>query len=76
MSPNYIRKVKMIKTIGDVEVQRDLYAAFIGYCTKEDGKTFDKKKADKLFKHFVAMQNELIEKMKQDGISMPQCFGF
>lgn len=76
VSGKFIKTDARIKTIGDVEVQRDLYAAFIGYCTKEDGKTFDKKKADKLFKHFVTMQNELIEKMKQDGISMPQCFGF
>lgn len=67
---------KRSKTIGGHEVQRDLYSAFLGYCVKPDGKTFDHKKADTLFEKFVIAQNKLISDMKARGISMPQCFGF
>lgn len=62
------------KEIGGHIVQRDLYAAFINYCS--DGEKHDDKKANTLFEDFVNMQNELISEMKQDGVSMPQCFGF
>lgn len=64
------------KIIGGQNVQRDLYAAFIGYCVGSDGKTFDRKKAELLFDRFVIAQNVEIKAMRQEGISMPHCFGF
>lgn len=64
------------KTVGGRTVQRDLYAAFIGYCATPDGKTFNHEKANALFEQFVIAQNKEIASMKAHGISMPQCFGF
>ena len=64
------------KVIGVHIVQRDLYSAFIGYCVKPDGKTFDRDKANALFDRFVIAQDKELSLMKAQGISMPQCFGF
>ena len=61
---------------GGCEVQRDLYAAFVGYCIAADGKAFDHDKANALFERFVIAQNKEIASMKAQGISMPQRFGF
>ena len=63
------------KIIGGQNVQRDLYAAFIGYCVGSDGKTFDREKAELLFDRFVIAQNVEIKAMRHEGISMPHCFG-
>lgn len=76
VSDEFVKNNARFKIINGVQVQRDLYAAYIGYCTKSDGKTFDKEKALLLFKNFVEMQDKLIHEMKAQGISMPQCFGF
>lgn len=64
------------KIVGGHVVQRDLYSAFLGYCTASDGRTFDHDKADALFERFVITQDEELSLMKAQGISMPQCFGF
>ena len=64
------------KLIGGYRVQRDLYSAFLGYCVEADGKTFNHKKADALFEKFIVVQNIETARMKSQGISMPQCFGF
>lgn len=76
VSNKFVKTDKRIKIIDGHIVQRDLYAAFIGYCVKLDGKTFDKEKADLLFENYLKMQDALIAEMKAQGISMPQCFGF
>ena len=76
VSGAFVKTDKRTKIIDGHTVQRDLYAAFIGYCVKSDGKTFDSEKAISLFDNYIAMQDALIAEMKAEGISMPQCFGF
>ena len=64
------------KYIGGVKVQRDLYSAFL---LKNSNETFDHPDRDKCileFPKFIQLQNELIENLKQNNISMRHCFGF
>lgn len=64
------------KYIGGVKVQRDLYSAFL---LKNSNGTFDHPDRDKCilgFPKFITLQNELIENLKQNHISMKHCFGF
>lgn len=64
------------KDIGEARVQRDLYSAFL--IRNADGglEHPDRDKCNAEFAHFVEMHDETIEKMKADGKSMKQCFGF
>lgn len=64
------------KEIGRTKVQRDLYSAFLIQHPKKNLMTPKRTACTKDFKHFVKMQNALITEMKENGISMKQCFGF
>lgn len=64
------------KQIGGITVQRDLYSAFLTKNADAELKHADREKCIAEFDGFVAKQNELIAEMKQNGISMKQCFGF
>lgn len=64
------------KEIGRTKVQRDLYSAFLIQHPKKNFMTPKRTACTKDFKHFVKMQNALITEMKENGISMKQCFGF
>lgn len=64
------------KEIGRTTVQRDLYSAFLIQHPKKNLMTPKRTACAKDFKHFIQMQNALLTEMKQNGISMKQCFGF
>lgn len=48
------------------KVQRDLYSAFLLYCSKDDFKTPDVLKCNNYFASFLILHNECIEKIKND----------
>ena len=64
------------KEIGKRKVQRDLYSAFLIRNADLDFKHPDREKCEYEFEHFADMQDQLILKMKESGLSMRQCFGF
>ena len=64
------------KEIGNRKVQRDLYSAFLIRNADLDFKHPDREKCEYEFEHFADMQDQLILKMKESGLSMRQCFGF
>ncbi len=57
-------------------VQRDLYSAFLIRNTDDTLTKPDKEKCIYEFENFVKLQNNLISQMKENNISMKQCFGF
>lgn len=67
---------KRFKKIDKQKVQRDLYSAFLYWNIDEEKETFDIDKCNLRFSNFVTMQNELIHYMRENNISMKQCFGF
>ena len=64
------------KLVNGKYVQRDLYSAFLLKNTNSDLNAPDRKKCIYGFDKFIMMQNELINHMKANNISMKQCFGF
>ena len=64
------------KKIGNRMVQRDLYSAFLIRNADLDFQHPDREKCEYEFEHFADMQDQLIQKMKESGLSMRQCFGF
>ena len=64
------------KEIGKRKVQRDLYSAFLIRNADLDFKHPDREKCEYEFEHFANLQEQLILKMKESGLSMRQCFGF
>ena len=64
------------KEIGKRKVQRDLYSAFLIRNADLDFKHPDREKCEYEFEYFADMQEQLILKMKESGLSMRQCFGF
>ena len=64
------------KEIGNRKVQRDLYSAFLIRNADLDFKHPDREKCEYEFEYFAKMQDQLILKMKESGLSMRQCFGF
>lgn len=64
------------KMIYGRKVQRDLYSAFLFRNADKTLKHPDRKKCIDGFANFLRMQDELISSMKQNNISMKQCFGF
>lgn len=64
------------KEIGGKPVQRDLYSSFLTLNTDSTLKHADREKCIATFDQFVENQNQLINEMKQSGITMKQCFGF
>lgn len=64
------------KMVGGRKVQRDLYSAFLVRNADAARKHPDRGKCNRKFEKFADMQDALIRKMKADGVSMKQCFGF
>lgn len=64
------------KQIGGQEVQRDLYSAFLIRNADNTLKHADKEACTRKFGNFLKMQEQLLELMKKDDVSMKQCFGF
>ena len=64
------------KEIGNRKVQRDLYSAFLIRNADLDFKHPDREKCEYEFEYFAKMQDQLILKMQESGLSMRQCFGF
>ena len=64
------------KEIGNRKVQRDLYSAFLIRNADLDFKHPDREKCEYEFEYFADMQDQLILKMQESGLSMRQCFGF
>ena len=64
------------KEIGNRKVQRDLYSAFLIRNADLDFKHPDREKCEYEFECFANLQDQLILKMKESGLSMRQCFGF
>ena len=64
------------KEIGKRKVQRDLYSAFLIRNADLDFKHPDKEKCEYEFEDFANLQDQLILKMKESGLSMRQCVGF
>ena len=64
------------KEIGKRKVQRDLYSAFLIRNADLDFKYPDREKCEYEFEHFANLQDQLILKMKESGLSMRQCVGF
>lgn len=64
------------KYVGGYKVQRDLYSAFL---IRNSNDKLDRPDRDKCiygFEKFIELQNNLIDEMIQNNISMKQCFGF
>ena len=64
------------KYIDNTKVQRDLYSAFLLKNSNESLDHPDREKCIMDFPAFVKMQNELISELKENHVSMKQCFGF
>lgn len=64
------------KEIGGNTVQRDLYSAWLLKNADSTLKHTDRAKCMEGFERFLLLQNELIKTMKQNHITMKQCFGF
>ena len=64
------------KYIDNTKVQRDLYSAFLLKNSNESLDHPDREKCIMEFPVFVKMQNELISELKENHVSMKQCFGF
>lgn len=64
------------KKVGEHEVQRDLYSAFLICHPKEDLKHANRESCQNDFDQFIKIHDALISEMKANKISMKQCFGF
>ena len=64
------------KLIGGHKVQRDLYSAFLLRNSNKELNKPDRAKCICEFDRFLKLQNCLLTEMKENGISMKQCFGF
>ena len=67
---------KRIKTVGDVQVQRDLYSAFLIRHSNDSLDAPDRQACIMDFKRFVELQDKEIQFLKASGQSKPECFGF
>lgn len=64
------------KQIDNHDVQRDLYSAFLLAHVNNTKNKIDINKCKNDFPVFLQIQNNLIIQMKEQNISMKQCFGF
>ena len=53
-----------------------MYSAFLIRNADLDFKHPDREKCEYEFEYFADMQDQLVLKMKESGLSMRQCFGF
>jgi hypothetical protein len=49
-----------------IKIQRDLYSAFLLYCTENELKKPNKQDCDNFFNHFLMMHHQCIEEIKQN----------
>ena len=64
------------KDIGGHEIQRDLYSAFLLKNSNEGLTQPDREKCIYGFEKFIKQHDNLINEMKENNVSMKQCFGF
>ncbi len=64
------------KMIDGYEVQRDLYSAYLLKNNNGELTQADREKCIYGFRQFMRLHDKLIADMKENGISMKQCFGF
>lgn len=64
------------KYIGGHKVQRDLYSAFLLKNSNDKLNSPDREKCVYEFEKFLKLQDNLITEMKENNITMKQCFGF
>ena len=64
------------KEVGGRKVQRDLYSAYLLKNADEEYKQPDRKKCVESYKRFLKLQDQEIERMKEQGISKKYCYGF
>lgn len=64
------------KIVDGIEVQRDLYSAFLISCSNKKLERADRTKCIKKFPQFAKLMQEEISRMKNQGISKKECFGF
>ena len=69
-------KERFVTLSDGTKVQRDLYSAFLHQHVKDDLKHPDREACIRDFPAFKKCHDELIERMKQEHVSMKQCFGF
>ncbi|MCD7948849.1 MAG: hypothetical protein LUG12_01125, partial [Erysipelotrichaceae bacterium] len=74
---------KREKHVGEATIQRDLYSAYLianaDFSTVDDkGRSIkpDRDRCIEKFDEFVEMHDKCISMMKENGITMKQCFGF
>ena len=65
-----------IKKVGGHIIQRDLYSAFLLQHSNLNLKTVNRASCTSDFENFVAIHNDLINRMKAEHVTMKQCFGF
>lgn len=66
------------KMIGEYKVQRDLYSAFLIYCSNDDLQTTNQEMCIKEFDNFIKNHNLEIDRLtqlKKDGIKLPSSMG-
>ena len=76
---NHFEKVPLsqrFRIVGKNSVQRDLYSAFLILNASIDLKKPDRNKCLSTFDRFLDNQKTCIDMMKNQGLSMPWCFGF
>ena len=64
------------REVGGHLVQRDLYSAYLLSNSQKNLKKPNRKKCAAGFGEFCRMMDEKISDMKENGVSMRQCFGF
>ena len=74
--PGNRRKWQPLYSVRRSNFARDLYSAFLIRNADLDFKHPDREKCEYEFEHFANLQDQLILKMKESGLSMRQCFGF
>lgn len=67
---------KRFKAVGPAKVQRDLYSAFLLKNSNAELNHPCREECYREFNSFVEKQNALIKEMKEQKITMKQCFGF
>ena len=78
-SDNTYKKITLntrFKIVDGIEVQRDLYSAFLIQHSNKDLDAPDRQACIMDFEIFVKLQNEEIQYLKASCQSKPECFGF
>ena len=62
------------KTIEGRKIQRDLYSAFVIFCSNPSGTAPDRDLCNSMFEHFVTMHDAFIKATAKEN--HPACFGY